>query len=125
MRKAILLIDHGSKRSEANDVLEKVSRLVRRALPETIVRHAHMELAPPTLSEAFDACVAEGAEEIIVHPYFLVPGDHTTRDIPRLAAEAASRHPGMRVKITDPIGAHEKIGDVIVERVGAARDLKR
>jgi sirohydrochlorin ferrochelatase len=84
-----------------------------------------MELAPPTLAEAFDACVADGAEEVIVHPYFLVPGDHTMRDIPSIAAEAAARHPGVRVLITDPIGVHEKISEAIVDRIRAARDLKR
>ena len=123
MKRAILIVDHGSKRAEANAALEEVAALVRRALPGAIVRHAHMDLAAPDLAEAFAACVAEGAEEVVIHPYFLGPGNHTTHDIPRLAADAAARHPGVAVRITDPLGVHPKIGEVIVDRIRKARPL--
>lgn len=80
-----------------------------------------MESAEPTLAEAFEACVAAGAVEIVVHPYFLGPGRHTTRDIPRLVAEAAARHPGLRASLTEPLGVDAKIVEVVLARVRAAR----
>ena len=82
-----------------------------------IVYYAHLELAEPTILQGFDACVAEGAAEVIVHPYFLSPGRHSTLDIPRMVAEAAARHPGVRYRITEPLGLHPKIGELILERV--------
>lgn len=125
MKRAIILVDHGSKREEANDIVRQVAVIVQRALPDDLVRHAHMELASPSIGEAFDACVSGGAGEIIVHPYFLAPGNHGADDIPRLTREAAARHPGIMARITEPLGVHEKIGEVILERVETAREIKR
>lgn len=121
-KRAVILVDHGSKRPEANAVVEGIAALVQEALPGEIVRHAHMELAPPSLDEAFEACVAAGAEEILVHPYFLGPGRHTSRDIPRLVDEAARRHPGLSARLTEPLGVDGKIVEVVLERVRAARE---
>ncbi len=117
MTRAILLVDHGSRQPEANALLDEVAERVRRRVPDRVVRVAHMELAPPSIAESLDACVAAGADDIVVHPYFLGPGSHTSRDIPRLVAEAARRHPGIRVAISAPLGVHEGLVDVILERV--------
>jgi sirohydrochlorin ferrochelatase len=80
-----------------------------------------MELAPPTFQDGVEACVAAGAEEVIVHPYMLGPGRPSTLDIPRLAEEAARRHPGLRVAVSEPLGLHPRLADVVLERVEAAR----
>jgi len=80
-----------------------------------IIRHCHMELAEPTISQAFDDCVSEGANYIIVHPYFLVPGRHSKHDIPRMVRDAAKKHPGVQYWVTEPLGAHDKIIKVILE----------
>src|SRR4051812_2175632 len=95
--KAILLIDHGSVKAEANEMLGAVADMVQEiAGPEIIVGYAHMELADPSIAEGFDACVRRGAMEVIAFPYMLSPGKHSTRDIPRLVAEAAAKHPNVR-----------------------------
>lgn len=82
-----------------------------------IVHWAHMELGEPTIQQGFDSCVADGANEVIIHPYFLGPGRHVTTDIPDLVRRAADRHPGVRFRITEPLGVHPKIGEVILERI--------
>ena len=121
MKRAILLVDHGSRRAEANAQLEELAERLRQRATDRAVCFAHMELAAPTIADGIDACVAAGAEEIVVHPYFLGPGSHTTRDIPRLVEEALSRHPGVRVYISQPLGVHDKLVDVILERVDATQ----
>jgi len=83
-----------------------------------------MELAGPALDEVIEDCVAAGAEEILVHPYFLGPGRHSSRDIPRLMAEAVRRHPGLRARLAEPLGVHEKIVEVVIDRVRAARAME-
>lgn len=120
MKMALLLVDHGSVRAEANALLAEVARLVREISGVEIVEHAHMELAEPTIVQGFDACVAAGANMVIVHPYFLAPGRHSTQDIPRLAAGAAARHPGVRYSVTEPLGLHAKIVEVVLERAAQA-----
>ncbi len=116
-KKALILVDHGSVVKEANDMLAEIADMVKQSSREfDIVLYAHMELAEPKISQAFDACVAEGAKEIIVHPYFLAPGRHSTKDIPRMVKDAAKKHPQVSYRITEPLGIHPKIIDVILER---------
>jgi len=125
--RAIVLVDHGSREPAANALLEEVARALRDRLPGERVCVAHMELAPPSLAEAIEACVAEGAREVVVHPYFLAPGRHSTVDIPRLAAEAAARHAEVRVRVTPPLGVHPGLVDAVLDRLneGAASPRRR
>jgi sirohydrochlorin ferrochelatase len=116
-KSALLLIDHGSTRDDANELLPKVARMVREMSDFEIVCYAHMELAEPTIQQGFDACVAAGALEVIVHPYFLGPGRHSISDIPRMVAEAAARHSGVSYRITQPLGLDRKMGELLLQRV--------
>lgn len=120
MKRAIVLVDHGSRVAEANAVLEEVAGLLRRRVPERLVAVAHMELAPPTLDDAIAGCVAAGAGEIVVVPYFLTPGAHAIRDIPAQAATAAKQHPGVSIRVAGPLGVHEGLVDAVLARVGDA-----
>jgi sirohydrochlorin ferrochelatase len=117
MKQALLIVDHGSRRQESNDLLKKIAEMMQDRFGLSIVHYAHMELGKPTIRQGFDACVADGAEEVIVHPYFLGPGGHVTTDIPALVKQAANRHPGIVFRITEPLGIHTKIGEVILERI--------
>jgi sirohydrochlorin ferrochelatase len=115
--RAVLLVDHGSRRAEANAVLDGVAELLRRRLPGWIVRVAHMELAAPAIGEGVDGCVADGATEIVVHPYFLAPGEHVSQDIPAQVRAAADRHPAVSIRVSEPLGVHPGLVDAIVERI--------
>jgi len=117
----IILIDHGSRLQAANDVLAELAALYARVSGTPIVEYAHMELAPPTLAEAYARCVTRGAARIVVMPYFLTPGRHASRDIPRMAEEAAAAHPGVPFRVTEPLGVDERIAQVIQSRVDGAR----
>ena len=116
-KQALLLIDHGSTRDDANDLLPKVARMVREMSDFEIVCYAHMELAEPTIQQGFDTCVAAGATEVIVHPYFLGPGRHSVSDIPRMVAEAAAKYAGVSYRLTEPLGLDPKMGELILKRV--------
>ncbi len=115
---AVVIVDHGSRRQEANDRHEAFVREWRDRGAYRIVEPAHMELSEPSLATAFDACVAAGATLIVISPYFLWPGDHWDRDIPALAAEAAARHAGVSYLVSAPLGPHPLLGDIVEERVG-------
>lgn len=121
--KAILLVDHGSRRQEANDMLTCMANLVQAmAGPEVIVRPAHMELAEPSIAAGFASCVEAGATEVVVFPYMLSPGKHSTGDIPRMVGEVAVNYPAVTYTVTPAFGVHEKLGDVILNRAGLVRD---
>lgn len=113
----IIIVDHGSRRAESNDLLLEVVRQFAQASHYRIVEPAHMELAEPTIATAFDRCVARGARAVVVMPYFLLPGKHWDVDIPRLTAQAAGRHPGVKHLVTAPLGLHPMIQQVIEARL--------
>ena len=119
MSRAILLVDHGSRRDEANAVLEEIAAGVRRRRPDALVEVAHMEQAPPSLAAALARCAERGARDVVVCPYFLGPGRHTTRDIPRLVEEARAAHPELRVRVAAPLGFDEHLVDVVLARADA------
>ena len=118
-RISILLVDHGSRRDEANQSLEQMAALIdAQAGPEIFVTYAHMEIARPTIAEGFATCVDWGAEEVIVHPYMLAPGRHASEDIPQLVKEAASKYADVSYRMTAPLGVHELLGQVVLDRCG-------
>lgn len=117
--RAILIIDHGSVRAEANHMLSSVAELLQTMVGgDVLVRFAHMEIAEPTIEQSFDDCVAAGATEVVAFPYMLSPGKHSTRDIPRMVAEAAAKHPHVAYRVTDAFGVNSHLAQVIAERAG-------
>ena len=116
---AVILVDHGSRRDESNQLLFEVVQAFRQHAAWNIVEPAHMELVEPSIATAFDKCVGQGAELIIVYPYFLSPGRHWHEDIPRLAAEAAQAYPTVLHLVTAPLGLHALMLQVIDERITA------
>jgi sirohydrochlorin ferrochelatase len=117
---AVILVDHGSRRSESNDQLLEVVAAYRQHSGAAIVEPAHMELAEPSIAAAFDRCVQQGATRVVVVPYFLAPGKHWSEDIPRLAAAAAVAHPGIEHSVAPPIGLHPLMLAIIDERIAEA-----
>ncbi|KAG5182258.1 CbiX-domain-containing protein [Tribonema minus] len=85
-----------------------------------VIEVAHMELAEPTIEQAFDKCVAAGAKAVVLHPFFLSPGRHVSSDIPELLAAAASRHPGVKWKVSEPLGLAPLMPQLMNDAVAAA-----
>ena len=117
---AVILVDHGSKIDASNQLLVEIVDAYRGHSDWAIVEPAHMELAEPSIAAAFGRCAEQGAELVIVMPYFLGPGRHSSQDIPRLTAAAARTFAGLQYVVTAPLGLHELILQVIDERIGEA-----
>jgi sirohydrochlorin ferrochelatase len=113
----IVIVDHGSRRAESNRMLEELVARYREGTRFPIVEPAHMELAEPTVGQAFDRCVERGARRVVVCPYFLLPGRHWDRDIPELTRAAAARHPAVEYLVTAPIGLHPLMLEVVESRI--------
>ena len=121
---AILLVDHGSVRDEANAMLSEVAGLVATLAPDYHVEAAHMEIAAPSIEDGVDACVDAGAREIVVCPYMLAPGRHSTTDIPRLVEEAVRKHNGVKARVTEPLGLDRRLAEVVLSRVKEVEQSK-
>jgi precorrin-8X/cobalt-precorrin-8 methylmutase len=120
---SIILIGHGSPKKDANR-LGVVADMLHRALhpgcADGCVKAAYMEFAEPSIPDALDSEAKRGAKEIIIHPFFLNAGVHVTKDIPGMISDAESRHPGVKFVYTEPLGLHEKLIEVVIERIHGA-----
>jgi sirohydrochlorin ferrochelatase len=120
MKNGIIIVDHGSRRAESNEMLEEVARLFAQRFGELyeIVEPAHMELAEPSIGTAYARCVERGATRVVVCPFFLGPGKHWTGDIPRITADAAANFPQTEYHVTMPLGIDDLILELLAKRVG-------
>ncbi len=114
---AVILVDHGSRREESNQLLLEVTDAFRQQSDWTMIEPAHMELAEPSIATAFNRCAERGAELVVVFPYFLGPGRHWNSDIPRLAEKAAEAWPAVQHLVTAPLGLHKLLLQVIDLRI--------
>ncbi len=116
-RTAILLLGHGSRVPEANQVLHAVAEMVRGRMGCDIVEVAFREQHAPDIQKGIDACVARGARRILLVPYFLFAGAHVLEDLPGEIEEGARRHPDLEMALTEPLGLHPKLGDIVCQRI--------
>ena len=123
--KGILIVDHGSRVGEANDMLFSVAHLIQTmAGPDVVVRHAHMELADPDIAQGFANCVEAGASDVTVFPYMLSPGRHSTSDIPRMVADVARNYPNVTFRVTAAFGVDEKLAEIVLDRADIRADTR-
>jgi sirohydrochlorin ferrochelatase len=116
---ALLLIAHGSRQEEANaDLLYVAAGLRARGWP--IVEASFLELAEPDIGQGGARCVEQGADRVILVPYFLSAGVHVRRDLSEARAKLAARFPGVDFRLAEPLGQHPLLLEVVTERVREA-----
>lgn len=117
MKTAILLMGHGSRIAEANDALNQIAAMVKAQTGADIVEVAFRELHQPAIQSGIDACVAQGAQRILLYPYFLFAGAHVLHDLPDEMEQAKQRHAGLEMLLGKPLGVHPKLAEVVCERL--------
>jgi sirohydrochlorin ferrochelatase len=117
----LLLIDHGSREPAANESLSALATRLRALGRYRTVRHAHMELAAPTIEAGFAELVADGVTDIVVLPYFLAPGRHASRDVPDLCDRAARPYPAVTWALADPVGTSDLMIEAVADCIDRAR----
>jgi uroporphyrin-III C-methyltransferase len=118
----VLIVGHGSRRAEANEDVRQAALRIGERGGFVLVEPAFLEIEHPNIAEGFARLVQRGARDITVHPYFLSPGRHTRGDIPLEVSEAASQHPDINYRITEPLSAHALVIEASVERIFESMD---
>lgn len=117
----VLLVAHGSRLRSANEAHQQLCSAVS-SRAGTEVRPAFLELAEPSIPEAIDRAVADGAVTVRVLPHFLHSGRHLVEDIPRLVDEAAARHAGRAVVVLEGhTGAHDSMIELLSDLASRSR----
>ena len=116
----IILIGHGSPKKDANN-MDLVGRLLHSTMhpgcTDNCVRTAYLQFSEPDIMGTIAQCAAGGARRIIMHPFFLSAGMHVTKDIPEMIEEAKQQYPQVEFVYTEPLGIHEKLVHIVVERI--------
>jgi len=120
LKKGIVLFAHGSRDREWARPFEQLAATLSRRT-DAAIRLAYLELMQPSLGDAINTLVAEGAATIRVVPVFLGPGGHTKQDLPKLAAAACARHPGVEITLEAPIGEQPAVIEAIAAEIAKAR----
>jgi sirohydrochlorin ferrochelatase len=118
MTTALLLIAHGSRQPEANDDLGHVAAALRQR--GHVVVESFLELAEPDIDTGARRCVEQGAELVVLVPYFLSAGVHVRRDLAAARDRLAGRYPQADFRLAEPLGRHPLLPEVVAQRAREA-----
>jgi sirohydrochlorin ferrochelatase len=121
MKTALLLIAHGSRQAEANDDLHALVRDLQHESDYAIVEAAFLELAEPSIQAAGKRCVVQGAQRVILVPYFLSAGVHVRRDLQEHRDRLAEEFSGVEFLLAAPLGPHPLLREIVLQRASQAR----
>lgn len=117
MKKAVIILGHGSRAEGAGEALVTLAAMMRGAEGRRRVEHAFLQYAPPALDDAVRRCTDQGASEIVIVPFFVQTGAHVTKDIPARVEELRKRYPAVRFRVTDHVGGHPLMARIVEELV--------
>lgn len=113
---AVIYLAHGSQRSAAN---EKFVDFIKKAMqhsPISIQAYGFMEHAEPSIAQAIESCIEQGAKRMKVIPVFLLPGIHANVDIPI----ELGRYPDITFHYGKPLGVDDIMVDILVDSLADA-----
>jgi sirohydrochlorin ferrochelatase len=112
----LLVMVHGTPRPVANADMFRVVEEIRERGVFTRVEVGFMECNEPSIPEAIEVCVVNGAQQIIAVPYFVHAGTHVCQDLPELLREGQARHLSVRFALGDYIGLSERLTELLCKR---------
>ncbi len=117
MNKFLVIVAHGSRRTESNEELmliaKKLSTLTSSGFSE--IHYGFLELAEPSIPEAILQCINSGADSVVILPYFLSAGRHVTVDIPNEVSKVQQQYPNIPLVLTPYLGSADALIDVITK----------
>ena len=111
--RGIVLFAHGARDPAWARPFEAIRDRVRTSRPEYPIALAYLELMSPTLEEAIDTLVDEGALAITVFPLFMAQGAHLKQDIPRILDAIRATHPRIPIALEPAVGEVPQLLDAI------------
>jgi sirohydrochlorin ferrochelatase len=120
LKKALLLIDRGSKEQDVKDELHAVCSLAKERGGYYFSNYAFLEVTPPYIEEGINSCVKQGAEFVTIMPYFLYPGMKLKIAV-KQSEEIASKLE-LRYAITECLNYHATFADIVRDRIEEVKE---
>ena len=100
--------------------LERVAEALRPLLPTERLAIGYNEFCRPTIAEAIEGVIRQGATRILVIPSMLTPGGvHAERDIPRALDALRIAHPAVTIEYLWPFDI-QQVAALLAEHVSRA-----
>ena len=113
-----LLVAHGSRLEASNAEIRVLAALLDSLSTEfSQIECAFLEIAKPSIPDGLRHLIAQGAQNIVVVPYFLSAGRHVMTDIPEQVAGVQSQFPAIDIRITAYIGANKGMAELVLAHV--------
>ncbi len=112
---AILLFAHGSRDPLWHRPIQAVAARIAQRAPHIAVRCAYLELTEPSLAQAANEVVAQGATSLSVLPLFLGVGKHAREDLPVLMQALRQAHPELQIDCQPAVGEQDALLDLLAE----------
>ena len=120
MKIAVVILFHGSKAEGSEKAAHRIVDAVRQRGKYSLVEAAFLQHARPCLMDTIQSLAQQQAGKIVIVPFFLQTGMHVTAEIPVLVKEAQKRHPKIPIAVTNAVGSHSLMADVVLDLAGQA-----
>jgi precorrin isomerase/sirohydrochlorin ferrochelatase len=115
LKRALLIVDRGSREPEVREEMEEICVLVKNKAGYDFADYCFLEVVPPFISDGIRKCLAAGAEGITVMPYFLYPG-MKLKDAVRQSAKIGLDSK-LKLVIARPLSYHSMMSELVSERI--------
>ena len=120
MKKAVVLLGHGSIRESANIEIRAMWAMMQTQLPDLDIRGSFVEVAEPTLEQVIEQLAAEQVERVVIVPMFLTRGNHLSNGIPHILDRMKEKYPNIQIDLTQHLGADPLLAEIIKNRLREA-----
>jgi sirohydrochlorin ferrochelatase len=123
LKKALLIIDRGSREADVREELQHICSIARRKGEYHYSDYCFLEVLPPFIEEGINKCVENGADFITVMPYFLYPGMKLKDSVKKSAKIGKIRN--LKFVIAKPLSYHSIMTEVVVDRINQLKNEKK
>lgn len=114
-QKSLLFVAHGSNVASSNEkIVDLASKIFEKNNSYAEIKAVFLELASPSVEQGIDELVKKYSH-IDIFPYFLAPGIHYRRDIPKIIDIKKTQYPDCQFYLLDYFGKLPSIEEVIIK----------
>jgi sirohydrochlorin ferrochelatase len=117
--RAVILVGHGSLRPGSGAAMIRLAARARAAGIAPLVAVGFLNYSRPLLGEALARCIARGASEVALLPYFLVPGRFVRADLPRALEDLRQQHSAIPLTLARCFEDHLALERLVLKRAEA------
>jgi sirohydrochlorin cobaltochelatase len=118
--RAVILVGHGSLLRGSGAAMIRLAARAREQHIAPYVAAGFLNYSRPAFGDVLAHAVERGATDVIVQPYFLVPGWFVSRALPPALDACRAMHPQVALRVARPLEDHPALAEILLRRARAA-----